>query len=95
MAINKLSVLEAGFPEDAAFMEASFFENLHRCRVIIVNMGMNSYRIGIAQIIFHGLFDGFGHDTLVPIRLGKPVAQFGVVPLYIRASDKTDITCCS
>lgn len=38
MAVNKLSVLEAGFPEDAALMEVSFFEDLHRCRVIIVNM---------------------------------------------------------
>lgn len=57
MAINKLSVFEAGFLEDAALMEASFFENLHRCRVIIVNMGMDSYRIGIAKIIFYGLFD--------------------------------------
>ena len=27
MAINKLSVLEASFPEDAALMEAYFFEN--------------------------------------------------------------------
>ena len=45
MAINKLSVLEAGFPEDAALMEACFFENLHRCRVIIVNMGMDPYRV--------------------------------------------------
>ena len=48
MAINKLSVLEAGFPEDAALMEANFFENFHRCRVIFVNMGVDSYRIGIA-----------------------------------------------
>ena len=28
MAINKLSVLEAGFPEDAALMEAGFFDYL-------------------------------------------------------------------
>ena len=48
MAINKLAVLEAGFPEDAALMEAGFFENFHRCRVIFVNMGIDSYRVGIA-----------------------------------------------
>ena len=43
MAINKLSVLEAGFPEDAALMEAGFFENFHRCRVIFVNMGIEIF----------------------------------------------------
>ena len=45
MAIDKLSVLEAGFPEDAALLEAGFFENLHRSRVILVNMGMDPYRV--------------------------------------------------
>lgn len=34
MAIDKLAVLETGFPEDAALMETDFFENLHQCRVI-------------------------------------------------------------
>lgn len=29
MAINKAAVLEAGFSEDAALLEAVFFENLH------------------------------------------------------------------
>ena len=30
MTIDKLAVLEAGFPEDAALMEAGFFENIPR-----------------------------------------------------------------
>lgn len=48
MAIDKAAVLEAGFSEDAAPMEAGFFENLYRCRVIFVNMGMDPYYIGMA-----------------------------------------------
>lgn len=48
MAINKLTVLEAGFSEDAALPETSFFENFHRCWVVFVNMGMDPYRIGMA-----------------------------------------------
>ncbi len=33
MAIEKSTVLEAGFPEDAALTEIGFFENLYRRRV--------------------------------------------------------------
>ena len=39
MAIDKLAVLEAGFPEDIALMEAGFFENLHQCRVVCFGPG--------------------------------------------------------
>ena len=43
MAIDKAAVLETGFSEDAALMEAGFFENLHRCQVVFINMGMDPY----------------------------------------------------
>lgn len=48
MAIDKVTVLETGFPEDATLTEAGFFENLHRCRVVFVDMGMDPHCIGMA-----------------------------------------------
>lgn len=52
-------------------MEAGFFENFHLCLIVFVNIGMDSYRIGMAKIIIYGLFDSFGHDALVPVRFGS------------------------
>ena len=43
--------------------------------------------------VFYGLFDGFGHDALIPIWFSKPIAQFGVISLYVRTSGETDISC--
>ena len=48
MAIDKAAVLEVGFSKGAALPETGFFENLYRCRVIFINMGMDPYYIGMA-----------------------------------------------
>lgn len=48
MAIGKLTILEAGFPEDATLVEANFLENPHRCRVVFVNMSIDTHRIRMA-----------------------------------------------
>lgn len=48
MSIDKSAVLEADFPEYATLMEADFFESLHRCSIVFVNMGMNPHCIRIA-----------------------------------------------